>query len=58
MYYLNIFILFLLLFFFNACSQNFQKNGLSEKQLYKKVHRQVMKAIAQDRVDYTWTSRP
>ena len=33
-------------------------NGLSEKQLYKKVHRQVMKAIAQDRVDYTWTSRP
>lgn len=33
-------------------------NGLSEKQLYKKVHRQVMKAIAQDRVNYTWTSRP
>ena len=35
MYYLNIFILFLLLFFFNACSQNFQKNGLSEKQIKK-----------------------
>ena len=35
MYYLNIFILFLLLFFFNACSQNFQKNGLSEKKIKK-----------------------
>ena len=33
MYYLNIFILFLLLFFLNACSQNFQKNGLSEKKI-------------------------
>ena len=35
MYYLNIFILFLLLFFFNACSQNFQKNGLSEEKIKK-----------------------
>ena len=35
MYYLNIFILFLLLFFFNACSQNFQKNGLSENKIKK-----------------------
>ena len=35
MYYLNIFILFILLIFFNACSQNFQKNGLSEKKLEK-----------------------
>tara|TARA_B100000212_G_scaffold35268_1_gene22850 strand:+ start:424 stop:579 length:156 start_codon:yes stop_codon:yes gene_type:complete len=33
-------------------------NGLSEKQLYKKVHRQVMKAIAQDRVNYSWVSNP
>ena len=33
MYYLNIFILFILLIFFNACSQNFQKNGLSEKKI-------------------------
>ncbi len=34
MYYLNLFI-FLLLFFFNGCSQNFQNNGLSEKKIEK-----------------------
>ena len=33
MYYLNIFILFLLLIFFSGCSQNFQKNGISEKKI-------------------------
>ena len=32
MYYLNFFIL-LLLMFLNSCSQNFQNNGLSEKKI-------------------------
>ncbi len=32
MYYLSPFI-FLLLFFLNSCSQNFQNNGLSEKKI-------------------------
>ena len=35
MYYLNILIIFLLFVFFSACSQNFQKNGLSEKTIDK-----------------------
>ena len=35
MYYLNIFIILILLIFFNACSQNVQKNGLSEKKIEK-----------------------
>ena len=49
MYYLNLFI-FLLLFFFNGCSQNFQNNGLSEKKIEKfniKIGKTTKKNLAE-----------
>ena len=32
-------------------------NGLSEDKIQKKVHKQVMKAIAQDKVSYSWIGK-
>lgn len=32
-------------------------NGLSEKKLRKKVHKEVLKAVASGRVGYGWTGK-